>query len=264
MAAADLTAVDGAGDGAAAVECGDGDGDAAAVIFDDAGGAQSGVVVRRLGVRDYRPVWAAMRDFTVRRGPGDADQIWLLQHRPVFTQGAGCRAMPRGDGDGGISDIPVVHSDRGGDITYHGRGQLIAYLLLDLKRRRLGVKSLVRRIEQTVIDLLGDYGLAGERRPGAPGVYLANGGGKIAALGLRIKRGCCCHGLSLNVGMDLRPYRFIDPCGDADLAVTHMREHLPAVDIGEVENGLLRRLLDQFGDGGGDGDGDGGDGNARG
>lgn len=241
-------------------------GDGAVELID---GAAPGIVVRRLGLRDYRPVWAAMRDFTVRRGPGDADQIWLLQHRPVFTQGAGCRALPRGgdgvdDGgeiSGGDGDfdaaIPVVHSDRGGDITYHAPGQLVAYLLLDLKRRRLGVKSLVRRIEQAVIELLADYGLAGERRAGAPGVYLP--AGKIAALGLRIKRGCCYHGLSLNVDMDLRPYRFIDPCGDAELAVVQMREHIARVDIAEVEERLLRRLLDQFGDGG-----DGGGGGARG
>ena len=239
-----------------------------------------GVVVRRLGLRDYRPVWEAMRDFTVRRMPGDADQIWLLQHAAVFTQGTGCRVLPRGDGDGNgvaavlgsgdgddgrdgdgsnarnraheipAADIPVIHSDRGGDITYHAPGQLIAYLLLDLKRRGIGVKSLVCRIEQAVIELLADYGLDAGRRAGAPGVYLRDGDGdnaaKIAALGLRIKRGCCYHGLSLNVDMDLRPYRRIDPCGDADLEVTQMRARLPAVDIGEVEDALLRRLLEQF------------------
>jgi len=225
-------------------------------------GAAGAVVVRRLGVRDYRPVWRAMRDFTVRRGPGDADQIWLLQHQAVFTQGTGCRALPRGDGgdDGGdrggeisaadIPPIPLIHSDRGGDITYHAPGQLIAYLLLDLKRRGLGVKSLVRRIEQAVIDLLADDGVDAGRRAGAPGVYVRAGNAKIAALGLRIKRGCCYHGLSLNVDMDLRPYRRIDPCGEANLAVTQMRAFLPAVDVVEVENRLLRKLLDQFGNGG--------------
>ncbi|MDD9810278.1 MAG: lipoyl(octanoyl) transferase LipB [Gammaproteobacteria bacterium] len=243
------------------------------------------MVVRRLGLRDYGPVWEAMRDFTARRAPGDADQIWLLQHAAVFTQGTGCRVLPRGgdgdgvaaafdsgDGDGDDSrdgdgsnarnraleipatDIPVIHSDRGGDITYHAPGQLIAYLLLDLKRRGIGVKSLVCRIEQAVIELLADYGLDAGRCAGAPGVYLRDGGdgsdgdnaAKIAALGLRIKRGCCYHGLSLNVDMDLRPYRRIDPCGYADLEVTQMRARLPAVDIGEVEDALLRRLLEQF------------------
>ena len=237
-----------------------------------------GVVVRRLGLRDYGPVWEAMRDFTARRAPGDADQIWLLQHAAVFTQGTGCRVLPRGDGDGvaavlgsgdgddgrdgdgsnarnrapkiPAADIPVIHSDRGGDITYHAPGQLIAYLLLDLKRRGIGVKSLVCRIEQAVIELLADYGLDAGRRAGAPGVYLRDGGddnaAKIAALGLRIKRGCCYHGLSLNVDMDLRPYRRIDPCGYAGLEVTQMRARLPTVDIGEVEDALLRRLLEQF------------------
>lgn len=240
----------------------------AAMAHDDgaaaARGSEQGVVVRRLGVREYGPVWAAMRDFTVRRGPGDADQIWLLQHHPVFTQGTGCRALPRdGDGGDGAGDggdggdggdeaaaaIPVVHSDRGGDLTYHAPGQLIAYLLLDLKRRGLGVKSLVHRIEQAVIAVLADDGLAAGRRPGAPGVYLRDA--KIAALGLRIKRGCCYHGLSLNADMDLRPYRRIDPCGYPDLAVTQMRAHVPAVDLAEVEERLLRRLLDQFGAGAG-------------
>jgi len=122
--------------------------------------------------------------------------------------------------------------------------------LLDLKRRGLGVKSLVCAIEQTLIDLLADYGLDAVRRPGAPGVYLSGGGGKIAALGLRIKRGRCYHGASLNVDMDLRAYQRIDPCGERGLAVTQMREHIARVDLAEVERRLLRQLLDQFGDGG--------------
>jgi len=206
------------------------------------------VAIRRLGLCHYEPIWRQMRAFTGVRGAATEDQIWLLQHHPVFTQGTGCRALPR-PGPAAIAgtagDIPVIHTDRGGHITYHGPGQLIAYLLLDIKRRRQGVKSLVHQIEQAVIDLLEARGLPASRRPGAPGVYLRQA--KIAALGLRIKRGCCFHGLSLNVDMDLRPYQRIDPCGYPGLALTQMSRHLSPVDIGEVEEALARQLLEQFG-----------------
>ena len=191
-----------------------------------------------------------MLEFTRQRQATDEDQIWLLQHHPVFTQGTNCRTLPRpapGTGQAGehADDIPLVHCDRGGQITYHGPGQLIAYLLLDLKRRRQGPKSLVRRIEQVVIELLADYNLTASRNPGAPGVYVKRA--KIAALGLRIKRGCCFHGLSLNVDMDLRPYQRIDPCGYRDLAVTQLSAHASPVDIGEVEARLAGRLAAGFG-----------------
>ena len=194
-----------------------------------------------------------MQEFTRRRQATDEDQIWLLQHHPVFTQGTNCRAFPRRGPDAladehaseQADDIPLVHCDRGGQITYHGPGQLIAYLLLDLKRRRQGPKSLVRRIEQVVIELLADYNLTAARNPGAPGVYVKHA--KIAALGLRIKRGCCFHGLSLNVDMDLRPYQRIDPCGYRDLAVTQLSAHVSPVDIGEVEARLAGRLAAGFG-----------------
>lgn len=205
------------------------------------------VVLHRLGLCHYQPVWRRMREFTRQRQAADQDQIWLLQHHPVFTQGTTCRALPRPapvpDARGG--EIPLVHCDRGGQITYHGPGQLIAYLLLDLKRRRQGPKSLVRRIEQVVIDLLADYNLTACRNPGAPGVYVKRA--KIAALGLRIKRGCCFHGLSLNVNMDLRPYQRIDPCGYRDLAVTQLSAHASPVDACEVEARLARRLAAGFG-----------------
>ena len=198
-----------------------------------------------------------MQEFTRQRQATDEDQIWLLQHHPVFTQGTNCRAFPRRvpdaladehadeQADEQADDIPLVHCDRGGQITYHGPGQLIAYLLLDLKRRRQGPKSLVRRIEQVVIELLADYNLTASRNPGAPGVYVEHA--KIAALGLRIKRGCCFHGLSLNVDMDLRPYQRIDPCGYRDLAVTQLSAHASPVDIGEVEARLAGRLAAGFG-----------------
>ena len=157
-----------------------------------------------------------MQTFTAQRTADTADEIWLCQHPPVFTQGLA------GKPEHLLRDIgiPVVKIDRGGQITYHGPGQLVAYLLLDLKRRKLGVKALVQRIEAALIALLGEYGIAAERRAGAPGVYVD--GAKIAALGLKIKNGCSYHGLSLNVAMDLAPYARINPCGYAGLATVDL------------------------------------------
>jgi lipoyl(octanoyl) transferase len=159
-----------------------------------------------------------MQDFTAARGPDTPDELWLLEHPPVYTQGLAGKPehLLR------ATDIPVVKIDRGGQITYHGPGQIIAYLLLDLKRRNIGVKELVRRMEQAVIDLLAGYATRAERRDKAPGVYV--GDAKIAALGLRIKNGCSYHGLCLNVDMDLSPYQAINPCGYAGLAVTQCRD----------------------------------------
>ncbi|MGI9309973.1 MAG: lipoyl(octanoyl) transferase LipB [bacterium] len=201
------------------------------------------VAIHHLGLRDYADTWRRMQTFTRARGDGDGDQIWLLQHPPVFTRGTRRAAPPRAAHDDDA--IPLIDTDRGGEITYHAPGQLIVYLLLDLKRRRLGPKALVRQVEQTVIDLLADHNIAAARRRGAPGVYVRDA--KIAALGLRITRGCCFHGLSLNVAMNLAPYRRIDPCGYPGLAVTQMREHLDAVDLAAVEDDLARRLLGGFG-----------------
>jgi len=177
------------------------------------------VVVKRLGLAEYEPTWRAMQSFTAARTPGSADEIWIAQHPPVYTLGVAGRAahLPRDR-----EDIVTVRIDRGGQITYHGPGQVIAYVLLDLKRRGLTVRPLVRRLEQAVIDLLEDYGIAAAGRVDAPGVYV--GEAKIAALGLRITRGCCYHGLALNVDMDLSPFHAIDPCGYPGLAVTQLRD----------------------------------------
>ena len=173
--------------------------------------------IRRLGTVDYAPTWRAMQDFTAGRGPDTPDELWLLQHPPVFTLGmAGRREHLLAD-----IGVPVVAIDRGGQVTYHGPGQVVVYLLLDLKRLGYGVRELVRRIEQAVIDLLADQGIHAERLAGAPGVYVA--GAKIAALGLRVKHGCTYHGLALNVAMDLAPYQAINPCGYAGLAVTQLK-----------------------------------------
>ncbi len=159
-----------------------------------------------------------MQDFTSARTPDTPDEIWLVEHPPVFTLGqAGKREHVLAD-----LGIPVVPIDRGGQVTYHGPGQVVVYLLLDLRRRGYGVKALVNRLEQAVIDVLAERGVTAARLDGAPGVYV--GGAKIAALGLRIRNGCSYHGLALNVAMDLSPYAAINPCGYAGMAVTQMRD----------------------------------------
>ena len=201
--------------------------------------AQAGaVVVRELGRVDYEATWRAMQTFTAGRAPDAADELWMVEHPPVYTQGLAGRHehLPRGD-----PGIPVVHVDRGGQITYHGPGQVVAYVLIDMKRRALGVRELVRMLEQAVIDLLGEYGVEAARRSKAPGVYV--GDAKIAALGLRIRRGCSYHGLALNVDMDLSPFQAIDPCGYPGLSVTQLKDLGVAEAPAHVETRLVRHLL---------------------
>lgn len=175
------------------------------------------ILVRDLGVCDYAPVWQAMRELSAARTPATPDEIWLLQHTPVFTLGLNAKPEHLLAAD----TIPVIHSDRGGQVTYHGPGQLVCYVLLDLRRRGLGVRHLVSALEQAVIALLAGYGITGEARADAPGVYV--NGAKIAALGLRVRQGRSYHGLSLNVAMDLAPFARIHPCGYSDLRVTDLR-----------------------------------------
>jgi lipoyl(octanoyl) transferase len=174
--------------------------------------------MRRLGLVEYAPTYEAMRRFTDARGGETDDELWLVQHPPVYTVGIAGRTehFPRRNSIPG--SIPVERIDRGGQITYHGPGQALVYTLLDLTRRRLTVRSLVRRLEQAVIDCLAPYNVEASRRAGAPGVYVD--GAKVAALGLRVRRGCCYHGIALNVDMDLTPFSAIDPCGYPGLAVT--------------------------------------------
>lgn len=171
-----------------------------------------------LGLTDYHETWAAMKQYTRLRDEHSVDQLWITEHPPVFTQGLN----GRGEHLLAPGDIPVVQVDRGGQVTYHAPGQLVVYCLLDLVRLGLGVKGLVARMESSLIELLLGYGIAAQTREGAPGVYV--GPAKIAALGLRIRKGCCYHGLSLNVDMDLEPFSRIDPCGYPGLAVTQMRD----------------------------------------
>jgi len=192
--------------------------------------------LRRCGTLGYTDAQRDMQAFVDTRGPDTPDELWLLQHPPVYTRGLSCSMRPLRE-----NGIPVLPSDRGGQITYHGPGQLIAYPLLDLRRRRLGVRSLVHLLEQSVIDLLARHGHAGERRSGAPGVYVNDC--KIAALGVRVRRGCSYHGLSLNVDMDLSPFADIDPCGYRGLEVTQMRDLGVADDVEAVGEQLSAALL---------------------
>lgn len=198
------------------------------------------LLVRHLGLVDYASTLAAMQHFTASRTPDTPDELWLLQHPAVFTLGqAGKREHLVTD-----IGIPVIPIDRGGQITHHGPGQIVVYLLLDLKRRGYGVRELVSRIEQAIIDLLADIGIAAQRRAGAPGVYANDA--KIAALGLRVKQGCTYHGMALNVDMDLRPFHAINPCGYAGMAVTQIRHFVPNCNIDSVGEALLLHLQQQL------------------
>lgn len=198
--------------------------------------ADSDIRVRRLGRLDYAAALARMRAFTAARDAATPDELWLLEHPPVYTLGV--RARRRSAPANGI---PVTATDRGGDITYHGPGQPVLYLLLDLERRGLGIHVLVQLIEQAVIDLLAGFGIAAERRPGAPGVYVA--ARKIAALGLRVRAGRSYHGVALNARMDLAPFHAIDPCGYPGLEVAQIADWRPDIDPGEAGEGLLGQML---------------------
>jgi lipoyl(octanoyl) transferase len=198
------------------------------------------VIIRRLGRVDYEPTWHAMQRFTDERGPFTADEIWLLEHPPVFTLGMAADPSPVL----APGDIPVVQADRGGQVTYHGPGQLIAYALLDLRRLELNVRDLILRLERSVIDLAQSHGIEARGRRDAPGVYVQER--KLASVGMRIRRGCSYHGLALNVDMDLSPFARINPCGMANLEVTSLeRLGVPggvAQAADELEP-LLARLL---------------------
>jgi lipoyl(octanoyl) transferase len=179
------------------------------------------VIVRDLGLVDYHAAWHAMQHFTDTRAADAIDELWCLQHPPVFTLGQAGRAEHILD----PGPIPVVQANRGGQVTYHGPGQLVVYLLVDIRRRSLGVRALVDTIEQSIIALLAGYGIASRADPVAPGVYVE--GRKIAALGLRIRRGCSFHGLALNIDADLAPFARINPCGYAGMAVTRLHDEVP-------------------------------------
>lgn len=209
--------------------------------FDSAPAGHSIGLVRDLGRHAYEPVWRAMQGFTDARDADTPDEIWLVEHDPVFTLGQAGKPehvlMP--------GDIPVLKVDRGGQVTYHGPGQIVAYPLLDLKRSKVGVREYVCRIEQAVIDTLGHWNIHAERRDGAPGVYV--NGAKVAALGIRVRRGCTFHGLAFNIDMDLSPYHRINPCGYAGLQVTSMLDLGGPSSLDAVKPVLLEALAAQFG-----------------
>ncbi|SDH55918.1 lipoyl(octanoyl) transferase [Pseudomonas flavescens] len=204
--------------------------------------AAADLVVRHLGLVDYLPTLEAMRTLTAERDEATPDEIWLLQHPQVFTQGqAGKPEHLLAPGD-----IPVVQVERGGQVTYHGPGQLVAYLMLDLRRLDLGVRELVSAMEQTLVDVLASYGVEAAPKADAPGVYV--NGDKIASLGLRVRRGCSFHGLALNVDMDMLPFQRINPCGYAGLKMTQLRDRVatPPV-LGEVAQRLEKALRQRLG-----------------
>ena len=199
---------------------------------------ESRILVKRLGRVDYEPTWRAMQDFTARRSADTPDELWLLQHPPVYTLGIAGKSehLPRVN-----NGIPVIKIDRGGQITYHGPGQIVVYLLLDMRRRAVSVRPLVRLMEQAVIDLLAGFGVTAAGRVEAPGVYI--GSAKIAALGLRIRHGCCYHGLALNADMDLSPFHAINPCGYPGLEVTQTRDLGITASLELLGDKLTRHLL---------------------
>lgn len=199
--------------------------------------------IKHFGQMDYQPVWQAMKQFTQQRDAQTVDEIWLLQHNPVFTQGQAGKAehlLMTGD-------IPVVQSDRGGQVTYHGPGQLVAYLLIDIKRLGMGVRELVTLIEQALVKLLSQYGIDAHSRSDAPGVYVPSGA-KIAQLGLRVSKGKTFHGLSLNIDMDMQPFKRINPCGYAGMAVTSMAlEADEALEVAAIYKQLSCIIADDLG-----------------
>ncbi|WP_236307855.1 lipoyl(octanoyl) transferase LipB [Enterobacter bugandensis] len=198
---------------------------------------QDKILVRHLGLQPYEPVSQAMHEFTDSRDDTTPDEIWLVEHLPVFTQGQAGKAehlLMTGD-------IPVIQSDRGGQVTYHGPGQQVMYVLLNLKRRKLGVRELVTLLEQTVVNTLAEYGVEAHPRADAPGVYV--GEMKICSLGLRIRKGCSFHGLALNINMDLTPFQRINPCGYAGMEMTQMRHWVDTATPENIRPVLLKNVL---------------------
>ena len=201
------------------------------------------LVVRRLGLQEYEPIWKSMRYLVEQANATRNDEIWLLSHKPVFTQGQAGKAEHILN----PVQIPIVQIDRGGQVTYHGPGQLVVYLLLNVNRRKMGIRDLVNVIERAIIQTLGEFGIAASSKAKAPGVYVNDA--KIAALGLRIRKGWSYHGLSLNVQMDLEPFSRINPCGYENLAVTQIADQVPATEtlMQNVSRVLSNKLLSELG-----------------
>ena len=199
------------------------------------------LIVRNLGIQDYDPTWQAMQDFTAKRDESSADELWCLEHPPVFTMGLNGKKEHLLN----IKNIPVINIDRGGQVTYHGPGQLVIYTLIDLERLGIGVKELVTIIENAIIQLLTQYGINAQGKENAPGVYVDEA--KIAALGLRIKKNKSYHGLSLNIDMDLSPFQQINPCGYAGMDVTQIKDLKPGLDLSHIKKDLVNYLSQLLG-----------------
>jgi len=200
------------------------------------------VIIRLLGQQDYLACWDRMKQFTNQRTEHTPDEIWLLEHPPVFTQGQNGRAEHVLN----AGRIPVIQTDRGGQITYHGPGQLLAYILINLNRKKMTIRALVTQLEKTIIDLLAHYQITAFAKNDAPGVYV--GGKKIASVGLRVRRGCSYHGLALNINMDLAPYSRINPCGYANLVMTQLADlHEDSLDITTIGLQLINYLNKNLG-----------------
>ncbi|WP_052879936.1 lipoyl(octanoyl) transferase LipB [Vibrio coralliirubri] len=202
---------------------------------------QNKLIVKKLGRQDYEPVWKAMHKFTDERTEEDVDQVWLVEHNPVFTQGQAGKAEHVLN----AGDIPVIQSDRGGQVTYHGPGQLVAYFLINIRRKKFGVRDLVTHIENLVINTLKAYNIDSAARPDAPGVYVD--GKKICSLGLRIRRGCSFHGLALNVDMDLSPFLRINPCGYQGMEMAQLSQLGGPSELENVEQQLIQELVELLG-----------------
>ncbi|HYF97812.1 MAG TPA: lipoyl(octanoyl) transferase LipB [Coxiellaceae bacterium] len=199
------------------------------------------LIIRQLGTVDYLTTWQAMKDFTDQRDENTVDELWLLQHPPVFTQGQAGKAEHLLN----PHDIPVIQSDRGGQITYHGPGQLMMYALCDLRRLKLSPRQLVSRLENTLIDFLKAHHCEATARPDAPGVYADQK--KLASIGLRVRKGCSYHGIALNVAMDLTPFSYINPCGFSGLKMTQVQELLPELNYEAVINEIIPCFMQNFG-----------------
>ena len=194
------------------------------------------VKIKHLGFSEYEPVWRAMQEFTDSRDKDTTDEIWTVEHPPVFTQGQAGKA----EHILAAGDIPVIQVDRGGQVTYHGPGQIVIYPLIDLKRHKMGIKALVHGIEESIIQTLSQYDVYAQRRENAPGVYVE--GKKVASLGLRVRKGCTFHGLAFNIRMDLEPFSRINPCGFLGLEVVQLSEFVNNVDFHQVQNELVDNL----------------------
>ena len=198
------------------------------------------IITRSLGLQPYLTLWQQMKDFTTQRNEETIDELWLLEHSPVYTQGQAGKAEHIRQ----HNDIPIIQSDRGGQITYHGPGQIIGYVLMDIRRKNLGIRTLVQQIEQLLIAVLDNYKIKATVHPGAPGVYVDDK--KIASIGLRVKQGCTYHGFALNVNMDLTPFNDINPCGFNTLKMTQMSDYIKGIRLNDVLKKLEKAFNDYF------------------